>query len=656
MPVNLSPVGGAAVQFFTSSGVPLAGGKLYSYAAGTTTPQATYTSSGGGTASANPIVLDSAGRVSGSGEIWLTGNLEYKFILKDSTDVLIGTYDNIRGIGDTTVLLAFEALLAGSTGSSLVGYTQGGTSAVATTVQAKLRQTVSVLDFGADATGATDSSAAFTAAFVASTTVYVPAGTYKASFNMPNYGRLLGAGVLVTQIIPPAGATAVVTIDSTVSTTKSWINIEDMRIYNPNAVASCTGIYFKGTNVSTIMDYSKLNRVEVSYFAIGINVVGRMIGAYWTQVNCTLNTVGMKVNTDPASLAFNLNTFVECFFNNSAAEGLRIETISTTNKWISCDFEGNNTLNVAGVAATHMVNSQNNSFDSCYWEANGVVAVNTTVPASNSISIRLTGASLTTNPTFKNCYIVGSGCNLLIDAAVLYGGSIEQSGLNCTATGFNIAVTTDVNQQTLQDLFCVDHSNTYNGQIVVFNSSGQQFNGYIRQQSSIYYGTPTPVDMMRFNRFVVNTTGGTLTSVVITGTAGQFSCTSTTLTLGQAVTISGAFGGTGSITGYSNPTTYYIIATNGATTLTLSTTPTGAGVVTTAGTPTGLTYTQSVAIPTPSNMVAGCELYINVFGGGSVIIPATLMDTGAAVTVASGTNKTFLAMAYPWVGKFSVKT
>ena len=160
MAVNLSPVGGAAVQFFTSSGVPLAGGKLYSYAAGTTTPQATYTSSGGGTAWSNPIVLDSAGRVSGGGEVWLTGNLGYKFILKDSTDILIGTYDNIRGIGDTTVLLAFEALLAGSTGSSLVGYTPAGTGAVATTVQAKLRQFVTPEDFGAVGNGIANDTAA----------------------------------------------------------------------------------------------------------------------------------------------------------------------------------------------------------------------------------------------------------------------------------------------------------------------------------------------------------------------------------------------------------------------------------------------------------------------------------------------------------------
>jgi hypothetical protein len=95
--VFLSPVGGAAAQFFTNSGVPLTGGKLYTYAAGTTTPQATYTSSSGVTAHTNPIILDSAGRVPG-GEIWLSA-LPYKFVLNTSTDVLIATYDNISGIG-----------------------------------------------------------------------------------------------------------------------------------------------------------------------------------------------------------------------------------------------------------------------------------------------------------------------------------------------------------------------------------------------------------------------------------------------------------------------------------------------------------------------------------------------------------------------------
>lgn len=103
MAVNLSPVGGVAAQFFSNNGVPLTGGKLYTYAAGTTTPAETYTSSNGTTAWTNPVVLDSAGRVPGSGEIWLTDGIIYKFVLKDSNDVLIATYDNITGINSNSV-------------------------------------------------------------------------------------------------------------------------------------------------------------------------------------------------------------------------------------------------------------------------------------------------------------------------------------------------------------------------------------------------------------------------------------------------------------------------------------------------------------------------------------------------------------------------
>jgi len=88
-----------------------------------------------------------------------------------------------------------------------------------------------------------------------------------------------------------------------------------------------------------------------------------------------------------------------------------------------------------------------------------------------------------------------------------------------------------------------------------------------------------------------NFTGATLSGVAITGTGGQFSCNATTLTVGEFVTISGTFGGTGSITGYANPTTYRISATNGTTTFTLVNATTGAALTTTAGTPTGLTYT-----------------------------------------------------------------
>ena len=101
MAVFLSPVGGAAAQFFTNTGAVLTGGKLYTYAAGTTTPLASYTTSVGNVARTNPIVLDAAGRVPSGGEIWIT-SVAYKFVLTDSTDVLIATYDNLFGIGVVT--------------------------------------------------------------------------------------------------------------------------------------------------------------------------------------------------------------------------------------------------------------------------------------------------------------------------------------------------------------------------------------------------------------------------------------------------------------------------------------------------------------------------------------------------------------------------
>lgn len=97
MAVNLSPVGGAAVQFFDNSGQVLTGGKLYTYLAGTTTPATTYTTNTGVTAHANPIILDAAGRVPSSGEIWLTAGVQYKFVLKDANDVQLWTVDNLSG-------------------------------------------------------------------------------------------------------------------------------------------------------------------------------------------------------------------------------------------------------------------------------------------------------------------------------------------------------------------------------------------------------------------------------------------------------------------------------------------------------------------------------------------------------------------------------
>jgi len=164
MIVSLSLLAGAGWQFFNDNGSPLSGGLLFTYRAGTTTPQTTYTDSSGTVANPNPIVLDSAGRI--SQEIWLNSEYTYKFVLKTPASVPIWTKDNIPGYGS----------------SADIAFVPAGTGATSRTVQDKLRDTVSVKDFGAVGDGVTNDTAAFEAmvSFCAASGAIglVPTGTY----------------------------------------------------------------------------------------------------------------------------------------------------------------------------------------------------------------------------------------------------------------------------------------------------------------------------------------------------------------------------------------------------------------------------------------------------------------------------------------------
>jgi len=86
---SLSPT--PKLQFFGTDGLPLVGGKLYTYAAGTTTPLASYTDHTGVTANTNPVILDS----NGEADVWLPDTTSYKYVLKTSADVTLYTVDYI---------------------------------------------------------------------------------------------------------------------------------------------------------------------------------------------------------------------------------------------------------------------------------------------------------------------------------------------------------------------------------------------------------------------------------------------------------------------------------------------------------------------------------------------------------------------------------
>ena len=111
MTAFLSPVGGAGAQFFDNQGVVLAGGKLNTYVAGTTTPTPTWTDYQQMVLNANPIILNSAGRP--PNEIWLADGARYKFVLTDANDNILGTWDNITGIGASATLAESEWVTSG---------------------------------------------------------------------------------------------------------------------------------------------------------------------------------------------------------------------------------------------------------------------------------------------------------------------------------------------------------------------------------------------------------------------------------------------------------------------------------------------------------------------------------------------------------------
>lgn len=119
---TLSALAGAGAQWFDDNGNVLSGGKIYTYQAGTTTPAATYADNLGSAVNPNPIVLDAAGRV--PQEIWFPVGSKFKFVVKTSTETLIGTYDNIPSINDP---YSEGSLLSNVTGTNTIAATASPT-------------------------------------------------------------------------------------------------------------------------------------------------------------------------------------------------------------------------------------------------------------------------------------------------------------------------------------------------------------------------------------------------------------------------------------------------------------------------------------------------------------------------------------------------
>jgi hypothetical protein len=134
----LSPV--ARQQFFVN-GAPAANHLLYTYAANTTTPQATYSDRNGTIPNTNPIVLDAEGRTSTG--VYLPSGLVYDYVFKTDLGVTVYTQEDVEGDPLASDLGSSSPTM----GAALVAFQQAGTGSVLRDLYRKTGENLSALDF-----------------------------------------------------------------------------------------------------------------------------------------------------------------------------------------------------------------------------------------------------------------------------------------------------------------------------------------------------------------------------------------------------------------------------------------------------------------------------------------------------------------------------
>lgn len=212
----------------TSTGLALIGGQVFTFAAGTTTPQATYTDSTGTVANTNPIILNARGECT----CYLNPSLSYKFVFKDALGNTISTYDNVRSLDyDHSVFYAE--------------------------------------DFGAVGDGVTDSTSFIQAAIdqaPAGSIVAFGVGNFKfSSITVSKALTLRGSGKIGSTILTCSSAT----LDAISVTTVNPVEICEMQIQA--SVTRTAGAFIKVAPASGSNFDACIRRVEFVSPWIGIN-------------------------------------------------------------------------------------------------------------------------------------------------------------------------------------------------------------------------------------------------------------------------------------------------------------------------------------------------------------------------------------------------
>jgi len=294
-------------QIFGTDGTPLVGGKIYTYSAGTTTPLATYTNSGGGTANTNPIILDSLGQAS----IWLTLASSYKFSVYTSADVLLYTVDNITApidyltlaspppIGNTTpntgaftTLTATTATVSGVTTTGTLTFSGGGSMTKPS--QAGIQVISASAASSALTISASTLSLDFRSTTLTSGAVTTVSGT-PANLVVPSTATLGTTNAIQSRLI-------VLALNNAGTIELAVVNIAGGTDLTETGLISTTAISAAATSASVI--YSTTARTSVAYRVIGYIESTQATAGTWVTTPSTIQGVGGQALTAMSSLGY----------------------------------------------------------------------------------------------------------------------------------------------------------------------------------------------------------------------------------------------------------------------------------------------------------------------------------------------------------------
>lgn len=261
MSVTISPP--MFLQFLdpNNSGSPLVGGQLFTYVAGTSTKQTTWTDSTQGTPNSNPIVLDP----NGACYVWLDPTLSYKFVLapKNDTDPPASPYRTVDDIEGPVTNSTFSSFVTASMIGAVLWPQTAAELAAGVTPQKYYYEPYDLRRYGADPGGVSASDAALVSAIaVCGTTggrIRAPAGTY-------TFSNQLSADYKIAIIIEGDAAITGGSLPATVfkytGTTSPWMiwdsgkGIQFRNVY-VTATSMVSGTYARFNNDGTHGDPSQ---------------------------------------------------------------------------------------------------------------------------------------------------------------------------------------------------------------------------------------------------------------------------------------------------------------------------------------------------------------------------------------------------------------